>query len=149
MGLEDKEWHTLGVPPSSGGIGSAIWRRFPGRRGSADPLRDQVLALIGHQRADGTWPLSPKVLALLGADRSFLERRFKDALAERGVSATSDAEAAWATALACAWLELHAAALAHEWEMVADKGRRAVQRLLPPAAVRPWLEAARDALRAS
>ncbi len=108
------------------------------------PPPDGMHALIALQRADGTWDLTQDFASVIGHDLSDLE----SALA--GATGNEDEKRkAWATALALAWLRIHAAGLKAQWFMLADKA----QRWLAAAAAAPrdramvWSEAAEKLLR--
>jgi hypothetical protein len=94
-------------------LGSAF-----GSRREDDELRARVLALASLQRADGSWRLEPALANLLERELRELENAVPAAPTNRL------ARDAWATALAVAWLERHAATLEHEWRLLADKARR-------------------------
>jgi hypothetical protein len=74
--------------------------------------------LVVLQRADGRWDLSGELAGIVGLPIGEIE-----AALER---ATGDDEerAAWATALALIWLELHAGDARDEWRMLARKAER-------------------------
>ena len=95
--------------------------------------------LIALQAADGSWELTPELAAIVG--------RGLDELSSAIAGATGpidDIRRAWATALAVAWLALHAASARDEWRMLAAKARRWLDTTpaIPPDG-RTWLDLAR------
>ena len=99
-------------------------------------------ALIVLQAADGSWELTKKLAALIGRDLSDLRSAIEDARGSR-----DDVQRAWATALALAWLEQHAANAEDEWRMLATKGRKWIDATpaIPPGGG-TWMNAARGFL---
>ena len=105
-----------------------------GRAGSqqADDLHSRLQALIVLQRADGAWALTRELARVLGRELDELR-----AAVPSGPGGDATIVHAWATALALAWLEVHAADLQDEWELLADKARRWLQDV-PAPALRAW-----------
>jgi hypothetical protein len=75
--------------------------------------------LILLQAADGSWDLTEDLANTLGCALSTLEAVLHGAA---GDGATT--RRAWATALALAFLEIHATDARDEWALLADKARR-------------------------
>lgn len=100
--------------------------------------------LIALQAADGSWDLTTDLAAIIGRQVSELEAAFSGA---SGVQ--SDVRRAWATALALAWLQLHAAAVEEEWRLLGDKARKWIDDVsaVPPGGW-AWIDAARQYLSA-
>ena len=99
--------------------------------------------LIVLQAADGSWRLTKELAALLGHDLHKLRIAIEDA---RG--SLDDVLHAWATALALAWLEQHAANAKTSggcWQPRGESGSPPHRRFRRVAAV--WIEAARKFLR--
>jgi Ca-activated chloride channel family protein len=125
-----------------GSILSAVTGPF--RRGGADDsLRDRVLALVTLQRADGTWKASQDVTDAIAMSHEVFLETYNHTLSSLGLTHTNATVDAWATAIACAWLENRAAGLEQEWRMVASKGRRALETLLTGPNAEAFLAAAR------
>jgi hypothetical protein len=78
--------------------------------------------LVRLQRADGSWDLTRELADLVGIPFGDLERAMGDA------AARGEARVAWATALALAWLERNAGAARAEWQMLAAKAERWLNR---------------------
>ena len=98
-----------------------------------------MLRLINLQNADGSWDVSPALAEIIGQPLDGLRHPLPDA---RGLQA--DLRRAWATALAVAWLERHAADRADEWRLLADKARRWLDSIGGvPTRSRKWIEAAK------
>ena len=76
-------------------------------------------ALIALQRADGSWELSNALARAIGRELGPLETVLSGMAGDPTV-----VRAAWATTLALAWLELHAADSKDEWRLLADKARK-------------------------
>ena len=83
--------------------------RRPARPGELD-------ALVGLQRADGSWALDEALASVLGRMLRDLERSMPRALAHDAVG-----RSAWATALALAWLDARMSRWQDEWHLLADK----------------------------
>jgi Ca-activated chloride channel family protein len=101
-----------------------------------------VVALIVLQGADGPWDLTVELASLLGRD-------FEELRAALPAVSGSPAQVrrVWATALAIAWLERHAADREGEWHLVAEKGRNWIlQTRVVPSGGRPWTELAAEYL---
>jgi hypothetical protein len=79
---------------------------------------DGMVPLIMLQAADGSWELTPELASLLGRDVG----QIRAAVAAAGESGEAVMRA-WATALALAWLQQHAARVEDEWRLVAEKAR--------------------------
>ncbi len=102
-----------------------------------------MLTLISLQRADGSWELADDFAAVLGYDVQRLESVLRDASGDNRETRT-----AWATALALAWLEAHAADLEDQWRLLARKARawlKGVSAAGPRGAV--WLHAAEEFMK--
>jgi hypothetical protein len=93
-------------------------------------------ALVALQRADGSWELTSDLADILG-------RRFSDIKVALDGATGADIRRAWATALAMAWLHLHAADLEDQWRLLGRKARRWLEDV---AAIAPggvsWIDAA-------
>lgn len=93
------------------------------------------------QRADGSWELTPDLAEALQIDLRSLE----DGLTL--VGRVKDAKRVWATALALAWLERHAAEAQGEWMLLARKAEAwLVDRAGDAKTLATWREAAREAI---
>ena len=125
---------------SSGTLGEPLSRRMAGDAVSAQedlenfsdasflrviPERWQTTAaprgmheLIALQHADGHWDLNHDLAVILGRDLSEIEE-ISGAFGTR-----ADVRRAWATALALAWLQLHAGAVEEQWRLLGAKARR-------------------------
>jgi Ca-activated chloride channel homolog len=88
--------------------------RLSVRRTSPSRTHD---ALVGLQRADGSWDLDAAFAKTVGKRLSSLEKALRGA---SGDEAT--VRRALATAIAIAWLERHAKGAQVEWELLAAKG---------------------------
>jgi Ca-activated chloride channel family protein len=97
---------------------SAVFSRPPGPPRREPITRSAVYALIALQQADGSWELTADLAAILGRERAQIGAAIVGATGSR-----SEVECAWATALALAWLELHAAPAVDEWRLLAEKAR--------------------------
>ena len=75
-------------------------------------------ALVHLQRADGWWDLSPDLASAIGQELAALQA------AGRHGAGTGNDSRPWATALAIAWLQEHAAADAAEWQFLVRKARK-------------------------
>jgi Ca-activated chloride channel homolog len=98
-----------------------------------------MVPLIMLQAADGSWELTPELASLLGRDVGQVRA---------AVAATNGARdavtRAWATALALAWLQQHAARVEDEWRLVAEKARTWLRAAsVVPATGGTWEDAAR------
>ena len=137
--------HSVPIKASRDSIFEAAMLRLsrPSPRPSADSPRTGMHYLIVLQAADGSWELTRELAALIGRDLSDLRSAIEDARGSR-----DDVRRAWATALALAWLEQHAANAEDEWRMLATKGREwiAATPAIPPGGGL-WIEAARKFLR--
>jgi Ca-activated chloride channel family protein len=96
-------------------------------------------ALITLQRADGTWDLTEDFASVIGHDLSDLESALAGATGQE-----DEKRKAWATALALAWLRIHAAGMKAQWYMLADKAQRwlAAVAAAPRDRAMVWSEAA-------
>lgn len=103
-----------------------------------DPQSTAYDRLVCDQRADGTWALPSLAAEVLGRD-------VDDVRAAMPVFAghLADAECAWATALAVAWLERHAADREEEWRLLADKTLAWLDTCPAQPVSGTWLDAAR------
>jgi hypothetical protein len=86
-----------------------------------DPRRAGVLALASLQQAHGPWTLDEALSRAIGRSLDDVRRRLAELTSGLSGDARAEAEAPWATALALAWLEREAAALADEWQFLARK----------------------------
>jgi hypothetical protein len=125
-----------------GSLWSSLSRRLGGKEGNSD-LRERVLAVVTLQRADGTWETSRALTNATALSYDAFLERYHEALASSGLTHSSAIADAWATAIACAWLERAATGLEQEWRMAASKGRRAIEQALGGRDVDAFLEAAR------
>jgi Ca-activated chloride channel family protein len=130
----------LAATPDRTGVG-----RPRGHAASAAPV-DRLQHLVALQRADGTWDLDEALAAALGRDLAALEASL-DATGAPGHA--TETRRAWATALALAWLEIHAPDREPEWRYLARKASRWLDacRALPRDAA-AWRGAATAALTA-
>jgi hypothetical protein len=113
-------------------------QRASGGGGTASASSDPMHALVALQRADGSWDLTVALAAVLGYDEAHLA-----SLVGEAGAVGAEARAAWATALALAWLERHAADRKDQWRLLARKARAWLDRV--PAAAPgggSWLDAA-------
>jgi hypothetical protein len=130
-------------PMPTGLVGRAF-SRLRGRRDSPPPPPSHapkpapMVALVTLQRADGSWSLTPELADAIGHDLAALQAHVRDAIGTRpGI------EAAWATALALAWLRENAADFEDEWRLLAAKARQWLSRSpARPAGGRTWVELA-------
>jgi hypothetical protein len=88
--------------------------------------------------------LTAELAAILGRELSEMK-----AAVAGGSGGQSDLHRAWATALAVAWLELHAAEAAEQWRLIARKARKWIEDVdaVPPDRW-AWHDAARRFLSA-
>jgi Ca-activated chloride channel homolog len=135
------------APPSS--PSSSMLERFVARMPSlsrratrsAPPPDPGLQRLIQLQAASGTWDLTPELAEVIGKPLDLLERE----LAATGGS--RDHRLAWATALAIAWLNRHAADVRDEWDMLAGKAETWLATAAPKhVAGRRWIERAEQIL---
>lgn len=93
-------------------------------------------ALVALQKADGYWELTDDLADVLG-------RKFSDIKAAVDGATGDEIHRAWATALAIAWLQFHAADVEDQWRLLARKGRRWLDAVpaVAPGGV-PWMDAA-------
>jgi Ca-activated chloride channel family protein len=103
-----------------------------------DPLREQMMALIMLQRADGSWDVSNHLERIVGYDRVKRGLDVVDAIPPlRGKHNVL------ATLIALAWFDRHAGHLHGEWEFVAAKGRQWLgQVFTDPSVVDRWVSEA-------
>jgi hypothetical protein len=78
---------------------------------------------VALQSADGSWDLTPEFAGVIGRDLDQLEAEAQRMPGGRGVRGR-----VLATGLALEWLEANAADAPDEWEMLADKARRWLER---------------------
>ena len=112
-----------------------------GRHDSAAAPPD-MHALVALQRADGYWELTRELADILGRELAEIKAALNGA---SGI----DVHRAWATALAMAWLRLHAANEEDQWRLLSRKAQRWLDD--GPAAVphgSSWMEVARQFLSA-
>lgn len=96
-------------------------------------------ALVQLQLADGSWPFNREFAHIIERDLDDLRRRVTG-----GQGRLSEILQAWATALAIAWLQRHAAAFEDEWRMLAEKGLRWLDATSArPPAGGTWLDLAK------
>jgi Ca-activated chloride channel family protein len=108
------------------------------RRASAAPRGMQDL--IALQAADGSWDLTLELATVMGRDLDTLS-----SAVTRATGRGDEIRRAWATALAVAWLELHAASARDEWQMLASKARKWLDHTpAVPADGGTWLDFARE-----
>ena len=99
-------------------------------------------ALIVLQRADGSWDLTVELASLLGRDLQDLR-----AAVPPVTGPAAQGTRAWATALAIAWLDRHAADRKDEWHLVVEKARNWIQvTTAMPSDGRTWTAIATDYL---
>jgi hypothetical protein len=109
-------------------------------------------ALVALQHADGSWELTSELANALGRELSEIERALPGASSAVGWPRSSRdnrvaCRHAWATALAIAWLELHAADAKEQWRLLRAKAEKWIENLpVDAAAGATWLEAARSFL---
>ena len=116
----------------------AAFLRAPSRRHP----RSAMPALIVLQAADGSWELTRELAAILHRDLDDLRAAIAG---ESGVG--GEAERAWATALAIAWLERNAADDFEQWKLLAEKGRRWIERSRTAGPGGSWRQAAHEFLQ--
>jgi Ca-activated chloride channel family protein len=131
---EERALHEASATPGP----SARRGRVP-RRPEPPPGMDE---LVGLQRADGSWALDAPFAAAIGRSLTDLEAVLAGA---RG--SADDVRRAWATALALAWLQIHAADVAVEWRMLGAKAQRWIDDVaaIPPGGW-TWIDRAREFL---
>ncbi len=95
-------------------------------------------ALVALQQADGHWELTRDLAVIVGREFSEIE-----AALNGGSGSRSDRQSAWATALAVAWLERHAADAEEEWKLIRRKAQRWLDdvQAAPPGGM-TWIAAA-------
>jgi hypothetical protein len=99
-------------------------------------------ALVALQRADGSWELSKELAEAMGLELSLLES------APAGEKRSTQGRAAWATALALAWLDANAATSRAEWRLLAVKARAWLDGVpAPHPGGESWLESAAKFLK--
>jgi hypothetical protein len=132
------------------GTAVELGRRFTGAfkaRPQQEPAfgRPDVFdRLIALQSADGSWGLNDKLAAVLGRELSELERARSGGVGDREI-----ARRAWATALALAWLQMHAQAWHEEWCALGDKASRWLDDVeATPRGGGTWIDEARAFLAA-
>jgi hypothetical protein len=120
---------------------SALSAAPPRRRPALRPLD----LLVEHQRADGSWDLDAAFAAFVSRSLADLEDALRGAAGDAPL-----ARRALATAIALAWLEMHAAAERVEWELLAKKATQwlSTSRTEPAAGQgwHSWLDVARRLL---
>jgi hypothetical protein len=102
-------------------------------------------ALIDLQRADGSWALTRELAHALGIELRQLTSLISQVSGDR-----DEVRAAWATALALAWLARHAAAAEDQWRLLARKAQAwldGVSAAGPGGA--PWPDAAEAVVKTS
>ena len=105
-------------------------------KGAEERLRQAVQTLIKLQEVDGSWELTPDFASAIGV-------RFHVVLSD--VPNDSEVQRVWATALALAWLDHHAASLRPEWQMLAAKAQWWIDNPpIPALRGRRWLDVARE-----
>jgi hypothetical protein len=97
-----------------------------------DDVHSRMQALVVLQRADGSWALTRELAQVIGQDLDDLR-----AAVPGGPGGDAATVRAWATALALAWLEVHAADRQDEWELLAGKARRWLHDV-PDPGLRAW-----------
>lgn len=114
-------------------LGGRVFARTPGA--PVSPMH----ALIALQRADGSWDLTDALARTIGRRLSQLEA----ALSGATPGDPAMVRAAWATALALAWLGRHADDSKDEWRLLADKANKWLAGVVvaPPGA--SWAQMAR------
>ena len=123
----------FGPPPAHG----TPEPRMPSQGPSLRPL-DRLVSL---QRADGSWELTADFAEAMQIDPRSLE----DGLTL--VGRVKDAKRVWATALALAWLERHAAEARGEWMLLARKAEAwLADRAGDAETLAAWREAAKAAI---
>ncbi|HET7217925.1 MAG TPA: hypothetical protein VFJ02_07745, partial [Vicinamibacterales bacterium] len=136
-----RAWSTRQVMSDAplGGISRLrAWVRGADSKSRPEPTSNMV-RLIELQRADGSWDLTPEFAAAIGCDPGELQSALADATGPE-----DEARRALATALALAWLEVHARDQREEWRLLADKARAWLHRVAArPAAAKSWADAAR------
>jgi hypothetical protein len=102
-------------------------------------------ALIDLQRADGSWDLTRELASAIGIDVAHLTAVISQVSGDR-----DEIRAAWATALALAWLARHAADAEDQWRLLARKAQAwldGVSVAGPGGA--PWRDAAESMVKTS
>jgi Ca-activated chloride channel family protein len=100
--------------------------------------------VIGLQRADGSWELSPELARLLGRKPKDL-----DAVAAAEGWTSKEERRMWATALALAWLEARAMQQRDEWGLLAAKALEWLRRHASGGEPEAWLRRAREVVAAT
>lgn len=100
--------------------------------------------LVALQHADGSWHLTDDFAVLVGVRRGL---GHADLTSSRPASALPQADELWATVLALAWLENHAADERDEWSALARKATRWLEARLYPAELAVWQARAEEVMR--
>jgi hypothetical protein len=101
-------------------------------------------ALVALQQADGHWELTQNLAIIVGRELAEIEAPLNGASGSR-----SDRRAAWATALAIAWLERHASHAEEEWQLIRRKAQQWIEQVSArPAGGTTWAAAAATFLAA-
>jgi Ca-activated chloride channel homolog len=130
------------------GVGTGQFRKVaadvPGSVKTFTEPAAPMYALITRQRADGSWDLTTAFARAIGRDLRDVEAALAGATGSR-----DDVRRAWATALAVAWLQQHAAHAEPEWRMLAAKARKWLSAVpAVPAGGSAWAETAATFLKA-
>jgi Ca-activated chloride channel family protein len=126
MGLLRRVMRSADAEPSSLAAGANVEMvPIESRAATRRPLHPDAArtissfhAIVALQRANGSWDLTPEFAAAIGADLARIEALLPVTAGDRG-----ETRRAWATALALAWLDRHAADAAGQWRLLADKAR--------------------------
>jgi Ca-activated chloride channel family protein len=134
LAAEEPAFHETSPAPGP----SARWGRAP-RTPVPPPGMDELVAL---QRADGSWALDAPFASAIGRSLVDLE-----AVLTGASGSAEDVRRAWATALALAWMQIHAEDVAVEWRMLGAKAQRWIENVaaIPPGG-RTWIDRAREFL---
>jgi hypothetical protein len=134
--VDDEAEHEEILPPSPRN------RVRSQRPGSPRQRVSEAAALILLQEADGSWDLTLELASLLGRDLEELRAAMPPVTAR-----AAPVRRVWATALAIAWLDRHAADRKNEWHLLAEKGRNWIQHTaLVPSGGKRWTELATEYL---
>ena len=126
-----RSWWRGVPPPEPSDTAEFLARSTPARDVGPDFVR-----LIALQHADGSWDLTRELARAIGHDLAEVESALAGATGH-----WEEARRAWATALALAWLELHAPEAEGEWRLLAAKGRQWLDRVsAQPAGGGSWTD---------
>ncbi|XP_068682232.1 von Willebrand factor A domain-containing protein 5A-like [Montipora foliosa] len=109
--------------------GEASLSRVSGKLGMKNSSCPEDLSLISLQKASGAWDLTDELVSLCGKSRDNL---MKDCPVEIAGD-TAEGKLLWATALALVLLKAKFSNQRDEWEMIAEKAKKWMNKNLPVA----------------